>query len=134
MVVSLGTIANLCHFECDRGHIDRRLGHLGRLSACPRSEGRAGPHRAARGTRPILTSSPLGCRHRAAHFLCIAGHRAERLGMSEPSPDKGFLNAIGPWIIGAVGAVVGWLPGGLNGAMGSALISLVAFVCSSDAR
>jgi len=48
--------------------------------------------------------------------------------MSEPSPDKGFLNAIGPWIIGAVGAVVGWLPGGLNGAMGSALMSLVAFV------
>jgi hypothetical protein len=46
--------------------------------------------------------------------------------MSEPSPDKGFVNTIGPWIIGAVGAVIGWLPGGLTGAMGSALMSLLA--------
>ena len=53
--------------------------------------------------------------------------------MGESSPDKTFLNAVGPWIIGAVGAVIGWLPGGLTGGMGSALMSLLAVaggVCS----
>ena len=37
--------------------------------------------------------------------------------MSEPSPDKGVVKTIGPWITAAIGAVVGWLPGGLTGAL-----------------
>src|SRR5262252_1563099 len=46
--------------------------------------------------------------------------------MGESAPDKTFLNAVGPWIIAAVGAVIGWLPGGLTGGIGSALMSLLA--------
>jgi hypothetical protein len=46
--------------------------------------------------------------------------------MAEPSPDTGFLKAVGPWITAAIGAVIGWLPGSLSDAMGSALVSLLA--------
>ena len=46
--------------------------------------------------------------------------------MAEPSPDTGLLKAVGPRLIAAIGAVIGWLPGGSSGAAGSALMSLLA--------
>jgi predicted CDP-diglyceride synthetase/phosphatidate cytidylyltransferase len=46
--------------------------------------------------------------------------------MAEPSPDRIVIGAIGPLITTVIGAVVGWLPGGLTGATGSPLRVLLA--------
>ena len=48
--------------------------------------------------------------------------------MAEPSPHKIVIGAIGPLITTVIGAVVGWLPGGLTGAIGSPLTVLLAAV------
>jgi hypothetical protein len=48
--------------------------------------------------------------------------------MAEPSPDKIVIGAIGPLITTVIGAAVGWLPGGLTGAIGSPLTVLLAAV------
>ncbi len=48
--------------------------------------------------------------------------------MAEPSPDKIVIGAIGPLITTVIGAAIGWLPGGLSGAIGSALTVLLAAV------
>jgi CDP-diglyceride synthetase len=48
--------------------------------------------------------------------------------MAEPSPDKIVIGAIGPLITTVIGAAIGWLPGGLTGAIGSALTTLLAAV------
>jgi hypothetical protein len=44
--------------------------------------------------------------------------------MAEPSPDKIVIGAIGSLI----GAAIGWLPGGLTGAIGAPLTTLLAAV------
>jgi hypothetical protein len=46
-------------------------------------------------------------------------------GMAEPSPDKIVVGAIGPLITTVVGAAIGWLPGGLTGAIGQSLTNLL---------
>ena len=48
--------------------------------------------------------------------------------MAEPSPDKIVVNTIGPLITSVIGAAIGWLPGGLTGAIGSSLTVLLAAV------
>jgi hypothetical protein len=48
--------------------------------------------------------------------------------MTEPSPDKIVIGAIGPLITTVIGAAIGWLPGGLSGAIGSPLTVLLAAV------
>ena len=48
--------------------------------------------------------------------------------MAEPSPDKIVIGAIGPLITTVIGAAIGWLPGGLTGAIGSPLTVLLAAV------
>jgi len=48
--------------------------------------------------------------------------------MAEPSPHKIVIGAIGPLITTVIGAAMGWLPGGLSGAIGSALTVLLAAV------
>jgi hypothetical protein len=51
--------------------------------------------------------------------------------MAEPSPDKIVIGAIGPLITTVIGAAIGWLPGGLTGAIGSPLTVLLAAVGGS---
>jgi len=48
--------------------------------------------------------------------------------MAEPSPDRIVVGTIGPLITTVVGAAIGWLPGGLTGAIGSPLTVLLAAV------
>jgi hypothetical protein len=48
--------------------------------------------------------------------------------MAEPSPDKIVLGTIGPLITTVIGAAIGWLPGGLTGAIGQPLTVLLAGV------
>jgi len=48
--------------------------------------------------------------------------------MAEPSPDKIVIGTIGPLITTVIGAAIGWVPGGLSGAIGSALTVLLAAV------
>jgi hypothetical protein len=48
--------------------------------------------------------------------------------MAEPSPDKIAIGAIGPLITTVIGATIGWLPGGLTGAIGAPLTVLLAAV------
>ncbi len=48
--------------------------------------------------------------------------------MAEPSPDRIVVGTIGPLITTVVGAAIGWLPGGLTGAIGSSLTVLLAAV------
>jgi hypothetical protein len=48
--------------------------------------------------------------------------------MAEPSPDSVVVRTIGPLITTVTGAVIGWLPGGLTGAIGSPLTVLLAAV------
>src|SRR5258708_35656364 len=48
--------------------------------------------------------------------------------MAETSPDKIVISAIGPLITTVIGAAIGWLPGGLTGAIGSPLTVLLAAV------
>src|SRR5260370_30337677 len=48
--------------------------------------------------------------------------------MAEPSPDRIVIGAIGPLITTVIGAAIGWLPGGLTGAIGSPLTVLLAAV------
>jgi len=48
--------------------------------------------------------------------------------MAEPSPDKIVIGAIGPLITTVIGAAIGWLPGGLTGAIGAPLTALLAAV------
>src|SRR5258706_4747642 len=48
--------------------------------------------------------------------------------MAEPSPDKIVIGAIGPFITTVIGAAIGWLPGGLTGAIGSPVTVLLAAV------
>jgi hypothetical protein len=48
--------------------------------------------------------------------------------VAEPSLDKAVIKAIGPLIITAIGAVIGWLPGGLTGAIGQPLTALLTAV------
>ncbi len=54
--------------------------------------------------------------------------------MAEPSPDRIVVNAIGPLITTVIGAAIGWLPGGLTGAIGSPLTVLFAAVCRGHQR
>jgi len=48
--------------------------------------------------------------------------------MAEPSPEKMAIGAIGPLITTAIGAAIGWPPGGLTGAIGSPSTVLLAAV------
>jgi len=59
-----------------------------------------------------------------------------RLGeeMTGASPDSVLVNTIGPLITAAIGAAIGWLPGGSTGAMGSVLTSLLAVAGAICAR
>jgi hypothetical protein len=48
--------------------------------------------------------------------------------MAEASPDKIVIGTLGPLITTVIGAAIGWLPGGLTGAIGSTLTVLLAAV------
>src|SRR5215467_2077392 len=48
--------------------------------------------------------------------------------MAETSPERIVIGAIGPLIATVIGAAIGWLPGGLAGAIGSTLPVLFAAV------
>ena len=46
--------------------------------------------------------------------------------VAQPSPDSAVIKTIGPLISSVIGALIGWLPGGSTGFMGSALTALLA--------
>jgi hypothetical protein len=48
--------------------------------------------------------------------------------MAEASPDKIVIGIFGPLITAVIGAAIGWLPGGLTGAIGQPLTTLLAAV------
>jgi len=48
--------------------------------------------------------------------------------MAEPSPDKIVIGTIGALITTAIGAAIGWLPGGLTGGIGAPFTVLLAAV------
>jgi len=61
-----------------------------------------------------------GTRSRCIHCRHDRGRR-----MAEPSPDRIVIDAIGPLITTVIGAAIGWLPGGLTGAIASPLTVLL---------
>jgi len=46
--------------------------------------------------------------------------------MAGPSPESIIVRTIGPLIVTAIGGVLGWLPGGLTGALSSTFTALLA--------
>src|SRR6266853_6114646 len=59
---------------------------------------------------------------------CIRCRHDRGRRMAEPSPDRIVVNAIGPLITTVIGAAIGWLPGGLTGAIGSPLTVLLTAI------
>src|SRR6266478_5126218 len=59
---------------------------------------------------------------------CIRCRHDRGRRMAEPSPDSVVVKTIGPLITTVIGAAIGWLPGGLTGAIGAPLTVLLVAV------
>ena len=50
--------------------------------------------------------------------------------MAEPSPDSVVVRTVGPLITAVIGGLIGWLPGGSTGVIGSSLTALLTIAGS----